>query len=922
MTAGTAAWSAAWTLVAAAVGIRLWRRSTAFESSARTGYRWIAAAALCLGIGGTVQLAFGGLIGGAPPLRMADLISLAALPALVIGVARVTADGRDPDRGHAEPGRWRRYQEGSILTNVGAGAALDSTLLVVSLFAIGLVVLFGADYTRSGAGPATFALDLIRPLADLAALGLVLMLAPRSPRLTAPVVLALIAVTIADSLAVASRSVGGHPGVAAQVALVAGIALLAVMPAAEHAAPRPGEPAGSRTWGLAGAWSARARMAAPAAAAAAALVIAGFAVFGHLAPTAAVAVTAAIGVILLVLRLAWFARQAGAVKASARASDWVLRTLVDSTSDTVLICDRSGAIEYISHGSNQFGYGQGNLTGTQLADLVHPEDRPAGVRAAMTAFRSAAGTAAFAGRARSADGSWRQVKATLSRYGQPGEPVRLLITCHDDSELVALRRQVSQLTFHDGLTGLPNRTYLEDRVKDLHQIGDRGAAIAAIVISLDGESAVGDLGGQPVENLVLAQAGRRLRAAAPPGAIVARWGAEQFAVFVADFGSAAPAAADWPQVIELSERLSRAISSEPFLASAKQVQVTASVGVAMTSAAEADQVLADAQLAMSKAVEAGGGRIEVFGEQMRAAAKRRSELAAALGEALAARQLSIEYVPVVELATSAVMCVEAVASWRVGGQRVTAGELLSAAEESGLSAKVTAWMLAEATLALASWRGAGFGEYPAGSGAAASPGPRPLPGLALRVSAKQLSVPGFTGSVLAALDDAGLPPQALTLEVDERVLIRAGVSVKAELAALRDRGISLAIDDYGTGYASLSYLRDLAVDAIKIDSSLVAGLGTDPTLTLLTSAIVGIGRDLGIEVIAAGVDRPDQVDLLKAMGCGQGQGPWLTSQLSAGVPSPGGFTAAWAGPAAEPPAGQSGNRTPHQAGDPACSPAS
>ncbi len=157
----------------------------------------------------------------------------------------------------------------------------------------------------------------------------------------------------------------------------------------------------------------------------------------------------------------------------------------------------------------------------------------------------------------------------------------------------------------------------------------------------------------------------------------------------------------------------------------------------------------------------------------------------------------------------------------------------------------------------------------------------PLLGLALRVSAKQLSAPGFADSVLLALDEGGLPPLSLMLLVDERVLINAAASIRAELAGLRDKGIRLAIERYGTGYASLSYLGRLAVDAIKIDSSLIAGLGADPTLTLLTSAIVGLGRDLGIETIAAGVDRPEQVELLLAMGCGLGQGSACVRQLSA-----------------------------------------
>ena len=845
-----------------------------------------------------MQQTLGGLLGGAPPLRVADLISLGGLAAIVIGLATITADRADGDRGHAEASRWRLYQDGAGQLGPGSGAVLDSALLVVSLFAIGLVVIFGTDYTRSGAQPGAFALDLLRPVADLAALGLALTLVPRNPRLTAGGALALVAVAIADSLAVAARSVGGHAGAGAHLGLLAGLAMLAATPAIVRLpAPVP------RFRWLVNVWSGQSRMAAPAAAAAAAaaLVIAGAAVFGHPVATSAVAVTAAIGVILLVIRLGWFARRAGAVSASAQAYDGVFRALADSTSDTVLICDRAGVIEYVNHGSGEFGYGHGDLAGpgmagtgmagaglagtgiagtalvgTSLADLMHPEDRRVAVRAAMSALRSATGTGMFTGRARSADGSWRQVKASISRCCQPGEAVKLLITCHDHSEVVALRRELAQLTFHDGLTGLPNRAYLEDRIKDLRQGAGERSTIAAIMVGLDGidrHAAMADQDGPHGENLVLAQAGRRLRAAAPPEAMVARWGSEQFAVLIGDIGSADLAA-------ELAERLADAIGAEPFVIDTKEAWITASVGLATSQATGAGQVLGNAHVAMTKAAEAGGAGVEVFGAAMQATARRRTELAAALREAVIDRQLQVEYQPVVDLATSSVTGVEAVFSWCQAGEPIPVGEVLAVAEESGQIIELGGWLLREATKQVAKWRAGGTAI-----------------GLVVRVCARQLSSLGFASSVISALDDAGLPAQALTLAVDERVLIEAGAMLRSELAGLRGAGVRLAIDDFGTAHASLSYLRQLSVDALKIGGSLTAGLGTDPTLTLLTSAISGLARELGIETIAAGVERPEQVELLQAMGCGLGQGSWLARRLPAIAVEPMavGHAAGWTG---------------------------
>jgi diguanylate cyclase (GGDEF)-like protein/PAS domain S-box-containing protein len=913
----TLAWSAAWILVGAAAAARLLRLSDNPEPFIRTAYRMLALAAACLALGGIVQETVNGVLGGTQPLRIADLISLAALPILIIGLATITADRVRTAGGQIETSRWRRDVSG--LTWPQPGAVLDSALLVTSLFTIGLVTLFGPDYSGSGVGRAAFAVDLIRPLIGLLALGLVFLLLPRSPRLVALPGLALLVVTIGDSLAVGARITGTDAGVGSHLALVIGLGLLALTP--EPKAPEAGADAhwgGARHWVSAGDWTAQGRIAALGSAVVAAIVIAAYAAFHHLTVTPAVAAAGAVIVLLLVLRLAWAIRQASSVTASARASDSVFRTLADSTSDTVLICDLTGTIEYISPAIGDLGYGQTQLTGTRLADVVHPEDRPAGIAAMLAALRTESGGGTFGGRVRGADGSWRQVSATLSKFGRPGEPAKLLITCHDDSELVALRQQVTQLTFHDGLTGLPNRTYLEDRVKDLSQDGGRG--LAAILVGLDGHALMHDLGGQPGENLVVAQAGRRLRAAVPPGATVARWAGDQFAVLVGDSGPCEDAefgVASTGPVAELAERLAEAISDEPFSVADKEISLTACAGVATCAYGGADQVLGNAQLAMAKAREssgwgkAGGSRVEIFGPQLQAMTKRRADLAARFGEAITDQQLKISYRPVIDLASSRVTCAEVLVSWLAAGELINGDELLAIAEDAAMVGKFTDWVLREACHQVAAWR---TGE--------------PAIGLMVACSARQVSAGGFGEAVLSAAEDAGLPPQAVTLQAAERVLMDGTGPVVAELASLRARGVRLAIDGFGTGYASLSYLRRLAIDSIKIDSSYIAGLGDDPTLTLLTSAIAGLGRDLGIEVIATGIESGEQVELLKSLSCGLGQGRWIAGPVPPEAVDPArvGTVAGWtegdsggssarAGTAA----GQGSN---HQAGDPACSPAS
>jgi EAL domain-containing protein (putative c-di-GMP-specific phosphodiesterase class I) len=208
--------------------------------------------------------------------------------------------------------------------------------------------------------------------------------------------------------------------------------------------------------------------------------------------------------------------------------------------------------------------------------------------------------------------------------------------------------------------------------------------------------------------------------------------------------------------------------------------------------------------------------------------------------------------------------VEALVRWSRGAERVEPAEFLEVAEDSGLIVPLGAWVLRQACQQVVTWREAGW-----------------LVGLSVNFSLRQVSASDFAEMVLTALDESGLPRSALTLEVTERVLIEIDSPIMDGLARLRALGVRLAIDDFGTGYASLAYLRELPVDIIKIDPSFVAGLGSDGTLAMLTRTIVQVGHDLGIEIVAEGIERPEQLELLRAMGCGLGQGYLVARPMTA-----------------------------------------
>jgi diguanylate cyclase (GGDEF)-like protein/PAS domain S-box-containing protein len=831
--------AAAWTIVgvlltvlAAALLVRRYRQGD-------VSCRWLAIAVVVFGVAFAAQGASAGDITPAViQLTLTDLLALLGLPLLIVALLRMTPPGRIS----------------------GTGWLADGGLLALALFAIGWIAVLRAAYRATGVGPGFFAVDLIHPVADLVVLGGTLWLALRAGRPGLTLYAALVIGAIGDFLAVQARASGMHPGAWPQLAWLASICLLGslgVLPAAARAT-EPGredaEPVGGATrLGTA---------IAVAAAAASGLVTLVFAAvtWGHSGSLPLVA--AALLILAVAARLGTAMRQAALTSALVEEVGSQFDQLADRTSDVVLLCDEAGLIRYASRAVAHYGYQPEGLSGTLLPALVHPDDLSAALRAAAVARRG--GAAADAGqlacRVRSSDGTWRHVQGTVSRYSGDGSAL-LLITARDISDQVALRQQVRQLTFHDSLTGLPNRSYVEERAKDLltrqRERPRRAGRTAAIFVDLDGFTAINDSVGHGVGDLVLAQAGLRLRGLVPVPDTVARWGGDEFAVLIEDASS--------PQeVVDIARQLTDAIAAEPFDVAGRQLSITASVGVAFADSAEGEHLLRNADLAMSRAKDAGGGRAEVFAAHMHADVSRRIELTSALRAAIEEDGLGIEYQPVVELSTSRVASVEALVRWSRDGERVEPAEFLGIAEDSGLIVPLGSWVLGQACRQVVSWRQSGW-----------------LVGLSVNCSRRQVSAPDFAEMVLTALDDSGLPRSALTLEVTERVLIEIGAPIMAGLARLRHLGVRLAIDDFGTGYASLAYLRELPVDIIKIDPSFVAGLGTDGTLAMLTRTVVQVGHDLGIEIVAEGIERPEQLELLRAMGCGLGQGFLVARPMTA-----------------------------------------
>lgn len=860
-------------LAAAGAVIALWAGARRHSGPVARGYRWLGGAALFWCAGLVVDMVFAGpLTSTGGPLSLADVAPLLALAAAATGIMVLAS----PSPAAAPPAR-------SSSSSVLPGLA-DGYVMAVALLVIGWVVAFGGEFHRVNERPTTFLLDLLHPLADLAVLGALLpVLTVAWGRVVLPY-LALLVLTVADSLGVGARISGGHQGILEQLAMIVAACLLGLAPwmktilartelaSLQRDDQRQETPADA----FPGPFTVRNVSITSAGAAtiiaAVAVVVAAFVVIVNglaSAPASGLALVIAGGAAVLVvaIRILMLVRENGTAIRMWRESNAGLRDLADRTSDMVLICDLGGTISYASPSVSGFSYARDALVGKALMEFVHPEDAAAAraaVERALAPAKDAAvagaagaeGTGRFSCRVRAADGTWRHIEGAVLLYRLPGEPAQMLVTARDVSEQVALRQQVTHLTFHDGLTGLPNRAYVEERAREaLAGSGSRQAGV--IFLDMDGFTAVNDIVGHGAGDLVLAQTARRLRALVPAQETVARWGGDEFAVLMEN-------AAGAQEIIELAERMVDAVAGEPFRVADREVGLTASVGVAFADESPPGVVLRNADVAMARAKDGGGGRAEVYEAQMHADVVRRMDLASDLQRAIAREELTLQYQPIVELSTSRVTGAEALVRWWRGGEMVSPRAFLAVAEDSGLIVPLGEWVLRQACAQGAAWRASSCDV-----------------GVSVNLSLRQLNAPQFPAQVAAALAETGLPPTALTFEIGERMLVEDAGLIVDRLAELRDLGVRLAIDDFGTGYASLAHLRQLPVDIIKIDPSFVSGLGQDPTLTLLTRTIVQVGRELGMQVVAEGIENTRQHAELREMGCGYGQGFLMARPMAA-----------------------------------------
>ncbi|MFE9939570.1 EAL domain-containing protein [Streptomyces hirsutus] len=556
------------------------------------------------------------------------------------------------------------------------------------------------------------------------------------------------------------------------------------------------------------------------------------------------------------------------------------RSLVQGSSDVIMIAAPSGILRYVSPAAaGVYGRPAEDLVGTELAQLIHPEDLDCvvhEVRRFLAAgpaeepttriecrFRFGGGGTSHASEAESG-GGWLNVESTVNRHHGG-----LIFNSRDVTERVRLQAQLQHNAEHDPLTDLPNRALFTRRVQQAlsgRRASDRGAALrgtAVLFIDLDGFKAVNDTIGHQAGDELLIHAARRLRDAVRKGDTASRLGGDEFAALIVGDGTRDREARE-RHILELADRL-RVTLSQPYLIDGNDVRVNASIGVAFAEPAlGAGELLRNADLAMYRAKAAGKGRVELYRPQMQQDVARRAELATRLRAALHDGEFALLHQPVVSLQDGRITSVCAQARWRSSqGVLFTPAEFLRVAEDSEKTAELGRWLLEEAVEQAAERQATGVS----------------VP-VAVRIGARRLldrSLP--LGSIEALLTRHGLPSGSLVVEVaetDPRVCLD---ELERRLTALKRVGVRIALDGFGSGYAAITALRRLPVDVLKLDRSLVEGVVESARLHKITGGLLRIAGDLGMQSVAEGVDLPEQVVALRAMGCTHGQGMAFSGPL-------------------------------------------
>lgn len=538
---------------------------------------------------------------------------------------------------------------------------------------------------------------------------------------------------------------------------------------------------------------------------------------------------------------------------AARERERRARTVFENTSQGVIVTDPEQRILAVNPAFTEItGYSEDEVLG-QTPRLLRSARHEADFYRALWAELTQTGRWRGEVWNRRKSGELYPQLTTISAvFDEHGALTNYVAVFGDNTQLKRSEEALYRLAHHDALTGLPNRVLLRARVEQaIKRAGRDQCLLALLFLDLDMFKNVNDSLGHPVGDGLLQQVAQGMAHQVRTADSLARLGGDEFVVLMEDFTDPNTAA-------QLARRLLQ-VFARPFSVQGRELYITASIGISVypNDGKDMDQLLANADIAMYQAKEQGRNTYRFFEAAMTAGAMERLRLEVALRGALGRGELQLAYQPQVRLRDRCMNGVEALLRWRnpdLGD--VPPDRFIPVAEEIGMIGEIGAWVLEQGCRQMAAWEAHGF----------------LVPRLAVNISVHQLERPDVVEQVRAILARTGITPDRLELEVTETVLMRQAERVIANLNELRDLGITLAVDDFGSGFSSLGYLKRLPIRRLKIDRMFIDHLTEDPSDDAISRAIIALGRGLGLEVIAEGVETEIQAEFLTEEGCHEAQG--------------------------------------------------
>ncbi len=527
--------------------------------------------------------------------------------------------------------------------------------------------------------------------------------------------------------------------------------------------------------------------------------------------------------------------------------------ILNSIGDAVLSADLFGNITYLNRAAEKMtAWPCEEAAGRPLAEVFRIWDGTSRGVTSIQTIRQPSNLVLIR-----RDGVEIPIEFSVSPIHDQGGHVKGTVTVvRDVTAARAMALQIAHSAQHDGLTGLPNRILLNDRISQAIALAPRrGKRLAVLFLDLDGFKHINDSLGHQIGDKLLQSIARRLIGCLRISDTISRQGGDEFVVLLSELDHSDEAAI-------MAKRILEAVAAAHSIGQ-HNLHVTASMGLSVypDDGLDAETLIKNADIAMYQAKENGRQTYEFFTPAMNARAVERQSIEESLRHALERQEFTLHYQPKVNLNSGEITGAEALLRWTNPGRgEVPPEQFIPIAEDCGLILPIGNWVLREACRQARSWTDAGL----------------PLTTMAVNISAREFRNEHFLDQVLAILEETGLDPKCLELELTESVLMKRAEHAESILKKLRASGVQVAVDDFGTGYSSLSYLTKFSIDTIKIDHSFVRKITSNPNEATIITAVVSLARSLNMRVVAEGVETQEELAFLRAHQCEEAQGYYFS----------------------------------------------